>query len=247
MQVWLQDLIITVVGYGALLTLSGHVRTMNVALICAVRIAIGFLAAEEITAGMRWGARPISRALFFAGILLLAGACPWLLLMGWYVFRLFSSQVTCYPDFGAPRNGLLAATIVLGVYAIAFFLPVEPGCGFLAYLFSFGEAIGDTLRGLNSSSVHGKAWQANPALWLSVSFLMSGSWLRAAIFGGIALEFGVTASDEVGHGEYGYYIWMGSMALVVVFSLAGLAARAVQSFRKRIAITPSDAQSEAVL
>lgn len=80
----------------------------------------------------------------------------------------------------------------------------------------------------------GVAWCANPVLWVGCLLLVAGWWRGAALAGGVALILGSAMILAVAIGgpqadfqwsvaDYrgGYWLWLGSMALLVLAALVG--------------------------
>lgn len=78
------------------------------------------------------------------------------------------------------------------------------------------------------------AWCANPVLWVGCLLMAAGRWRGAAFAGGVALVLGLamvlatvidhTAADvrwSAADYRAGYWLWLGSMALLLLTALTG--------------------------
>lgn len=114
---------------------------------------------------------------------------------------------------------IVGLSLVLGVYALSFFLPVGGGMlGFQEFVLAFTEA-----EPSMAYLVFFSCWLANPLLIIGVILLAVGKgWLSAAYSGFIGafallLSFILTLDSWPGHSHAGYFVWQASMLLLAVF------------------------------
>jgi hypothetical protein len=112
------------------------------------------------------------------------------------------------------------------LYAVSFFLPAlrdDLSTGQVVYRVGAGCFVVSLLF------LH-PAWFANPILLIAVYFFARRKWLLAAVLGLVALVLGLTAFSPpsvdargtLARFWVGYYLWLASMAAVIVFALLGL-------------------------
>ncbi len=106
--------------------------------------------------------------------------------------------------------------LILALYGISFLLPAlgkshdKPLYGYAAFLWGlYGVLLGIPV------------WLANLALWFGLGHLALGQYRGAAIAGIIAVGLGLTGITLDPGFLIGYYLWMGSMALLAAVGLVG--------------------------
>lgn len=122
---------------------------------------------------------------------------------------------------------LASVGLVVGLYAMSFFLPVTRGFinlrGWEAILVVAGALFTPSIptRGVDDADwiLTFLGYLPNPLVWIGIVLLVLGQWRLAAVAGAIALAFGIIWMFDVGggkldvsHSHVGYYCWLASMA-----------------------------------
>ncbi|MCY3019360.1 MAG: hypothetical protein NTW87_10095 [Planctomycetota bacterium] len=240
-QLWLQDLVLASLAYGFCLMLTLKRLERPVWLVSEFyvfpAVGSGLLAALALC---RREATLQTNGLARAGVssfLMMAfGVSPELCLVFWWLERRVNAYLRRRSTAGLTAFARWAVVVILLVYGIAFLLPLEGSeRGHYAYRICFEKSVNLTFRyGTDSGSAIALAlpWSANPALWVGLSFLITGRWFAASVSALLALFFGLSIKLYcLSEGSYGlfedaasspaYYTWLGSMALLLVAGLLG--------------------------
>ncbi len=119
----------------------------------------------------------------------------------------------------APDDGALVF-VALGAYVVSFFMPPIP-VGLMGFISALGALYHCVTKPTNISAgewLFGLSWLANPSVWAAMVLLAIGRRRRAALAAFIAL---LLAACLVSLGLHlpPYYVWIGSMVVVVFASL----------------------------
>lgn len=242
-QVWLQDLVLASLAYGGCLALTlWRLERLPVWLIGGFYVfptmGCGLLAGAVISQQSEVLARSgAARAVAFACVLGAFGVAPEFCLIAWWLDRRIAAYVRRQSTAGLTVAARRAVLLVLVVYGVAFFLPLNaprsPERGYFAYKICWEGCLRSFLGQLDSKTGDvflALPWAANPALWVGLSFMIARRYGTATICAGLALVFG--ASIKVGaefcdaYSEIrdaanspAYYTWLGSMAVLLIAAL----------------------------
>jgi hypothetical protein len=106
---------------------------------------------------------------------------------------------------------MVVGAVAVAVYAVSFFLPaLDSIVGFQAFLCSLGFVITIPM------------WVANPIFWFGLRRLAQGRYRSAGKAGLLALVFALSESWMCAGGlRVGYFVWVGSMAVLATVGLFG--------------------------
>lgn len=226
-QFWIQDFVLLAVGNATGLALF----TSNGDPLPAVAGALaGLILFQMIQLELARPLRAMPRAALLIAALAVCLLNCWLALVAAFVAGRVRRGFRFLPATAADSFCRKAAAMTFGVYALAFFLPIRDSgttlVGYEAYLASLDSVLRKLLQGDPDASWLGLfCWSANVLLWMALYAMLARRWV-VSLLSGVAATVGslffILFAGPLSGFSPGYYLWVSSMALPVVFSAVAL-------------------------